>query len=169
MTVAQEIPLFTAQQLAEAFARNVRVIKMQVNGLTHADSLLQPPVRGNCLNWVLGHIAMHRDLILEALGEEKILSQAAAARYGSGSEPILGEGEGILPLETLLAALDQGQERIAAVLRQGDAETLAREIPFGERSVTAAQHAFFLYFHDTYHVGQAEFLRQLAGKDDKVI
>src|SRR3954470_8143204 len=97
MTVAQEIPVFTAQQLAEAFARNVRVIKMQVNGLTHADSLLQPPVRGNCLNWVLGHIAIHRDLILEALGEEKILSQAAAARYGSGSEPILGDGEGFCP------------------------------------------------------------------------
>jgi hypothetical protein len=169
MTVAQEIPVFTAQQLAEAFARNVRVIKMQVNGLTHADSLLQPPVRGNCLNWVLGHIAVHRDLILEALGEEKILAERAAARYDSGSDPILGEGEGVLPLETLLTTLDQGQERIAAVLGQGNAETLTRAIPFSGRSVSAAQHAFFLYFHDTYHVGQAELLRQLAGKNDKVI
>src|SRR3954454_10171569 len=167
MTVAQEIPVFTAQQLAEAFARNVRVIKMQVNGLTHADSLLQPQVRGNCLNWVLGHIAIHRDLILEALGEEKLLPETADARYGSGSEPILGDGEGVLPLETLLAALDQGQERIAAILGQGDVAVLTREIPFGERSVSVVQHAFFLYFHDTYHVGQTEFLRQLAGKNDK--
>jgi uncharacterized damage-inducible protein DinB len=169
MTVAQAIPVLTAQQLADSFARNVRVIKMQVKGLTHADSLLQPPVRGNCLNWVLGHIAVHRDLILEALGAEKLLPQAAVARYDSGSEPILGDGEEVLPLETLLATIDQGQERIAAVLERNDADVLTREIPFGERTVTAAQHAVFLYFHDTYHVGQTEFLRQLAGTNDKVI
>ena len=99
----------------------------------------------------------------------KNLAEGAAARYDSGSEPILGEGEGVLPLETLLTTLDQGQERIAAVLGQGNAETLTRAIPFSGRSVSAAQHAFFLYFHDTYHVGQAELLRQLAGKNDKVI
>jgi hypothetical protein len=28
---------------------------------------------------------------------------------------------------------------------------------------------FFLYFHETYHVGQTELLRQLAGKNDQVI
>jgi hypothetical protein len=28
---------------------------------------------------------------------------------------------------------------------------------------------FFQYFHETYHVGQTELLRQLAGKNDQVI
>jgi len=28
---------------------------------------------------------------------------------------------------------------------------------------------FFLYFHETYHVGQTELFRQLAGKDEKLI
>ena len=32
-----------------------------------------------------------------------------------------------------------------------------------------ADFLFFLYFHDSYHTGQAEPLRQLAGKDDKII
>ena len=28
---------------------------------------------------------------------------------------------------------------------------------------------FFGYFHESYHVGQTELLRQLAGKNDKMI
>jgi len=28
---------------------------------------------------------------------------------------------------------------------------------------------FFLYFHDSYHVGQTEILRQATGTDDKII
>jgi hypothetical protein len=169
MTVAQAIPVLTAQQLADAFARNVRIIKRQVAGLTHADSLIQPPVRGNCLNWVLGHIAVHRDYILATLGEPKTLDEAAAERYGSGSEPVLGDGEGVLPLETLLGAIDLAQERIVATLARAGADDLAKELPTGERTITVAQQVFGLYFHETYHTGQTELLRQLAGTNDKVI
>ena len=32
-----------------------------------------------------------------------------------------------------------------------------------------SERIFFLYFHETYHVGQTELLRQLTGVDDKVI
>ena len=46
------------------------VVKQQVDDLTHEDSLLQPPFRGNCLNWVLGHIVVHRDKALVTLGEQ---------------------------------------------------------------------------------------------------
>jgi len=31
------------------------------------------------------------------------------------------------------------------------------------------QHADGFYFHDTYHTGQTDLLRQVAGKHDKVI
>jgi uncharacterized damage-inducible protein DinB len=50
-----------------------------------------------------------------------------------------------------------------------DDTTFAREIGSGERKTTVGQRAFFLYFHETYHVGQTELFRQLAGKNDKVI
>ena len=49
--------MISSNDLTEAFARNANVIKMQTKDLTHADSLRQPPFQGNCLNWVLGHIA----------------------------------------------------------------------------------------------------------------
>lgn len=168
MTVAQPPPVLTAQEFADAFASNARVIARQAAGLTHADSLLQPPVRGNCLNWVLGHIAIHRDYILEALGEEKILGAAPIARYDRGSAPILGEEAGVLPLDTLLAAIDEAQKHIAAALARATADSLAREAPKSEPA-TVARQVFFLYWHETYHTGQTEFLRQLAGTNDKVI
>jgi len=47
--------MITPQKLAEMIGLNVNVITLQTKELTHADSLLQLPCRGNCLNWVLGH------------------------------------------------------------------------------------------------------------------
>ena len=169
MTAVQAPSVLDAQQLADAYALNLRVLKRQVAGLTHADSLIQPPVRGNCLNWVLGHIAVHRDYVLEALGKERTLDQVAADRYGSGSEPVLGDDEGVLSLEVLLAAIDLSQERIAATLERASADELAQEITPRGRTTTVGQWAFSLYFHDTYHIGQTELLRQLAGTNDKVL
>jgi hypothetical protein len=154
--------------LAEAFARNVRVIKMQADGLTHADSLLQPPFRGNCLNWIVGHIALSRDEVLETLGEPPVMS-ADGARYKRGSEVLADADADALPLEELLARLDRAQERIAAALSRMDEAAMARELTLGDRKLTVGQRAFFLYFHETYHVGQTELLRQLAGKNDQVI
>jgi uncharacterized damage-inducible protein DinB len=168
MTAVQPAAMLTTQNLADAFANNTRVLAMQTEGLTHSDSLLQPAPRGNCLNWVLGHIAIYRGYILETLGEEKILDDETTARYDYGSEPVLGEEEGVLSLETLLDAINQGQERIAAALARSTPESL-EQVVAGREPSTVAARVFYLYFHETYHVGQTEFLRQLAGTDDKVI
>ncbi len=168
MAVAVQPPVLTAPQLADAFARNARLIAGQVAGLTHADSLIQPPARGNCLNWVLGHIAVHRDYILQTLGKDGILGEAAAARYDRGSEPILADGDGVLPLASLLAAIDQAQGDITATLAHVTAADLVKEARKGEPP-TVAHQISFLFWHETYHVGQTEFLRQLAGTDDQVI
>jgi uncharacterized damage-inducible protein DinB len=35
--------------------------------------------------------------------------------------------------------------------------------------MSIAEWLLFFYFHDTYHSGQTEILRQAAGKDDKII
>ena len=168
MTVTQPPSMLTPQQLADDFGRNARIIAQQTAGLTHADSLLQPPTRGNCLNWVLGHIAVYRDYILDMLGEEKIVGEAPGARYGRESAPILGDGEGVLPLDTLLAALDQGQGRIAAALARASADDLARDAPTSE-PMTVGRRLCMLFWHDSFHTGQTEPLRQLAGTNDQVL
>ncbi len=161
--------MLTSNDLIESFARNVSVIKMQTKDLTHEDSLIQPPFGGNCLNWVLGHIAENRDRMLELLGEPKLM-ETLSARYKRGSEAITAPGDNTLRLEEILDWLERSQECISAALRRNDEVSLSREIAVGNnRTMTLAQRLFFLYFHETYHVGQTELFRQLAGKHDRVI
>ncbi len=160
--------MLTPHEMANAFARNASILKMQAEGLTQADSLLQPPFQGNCLNWVLGHIVANRDDILETLGRPPVMG-AVATRYARESDAIVEGGEGVVPLEDLLARLDEAQGCIAAALEGMTEDALAHEVRAGERTTTVAKRLFFLYFHETYHVGQTELLRQLAGKNDKVI
>lgn len=160
--------MISANDLAEAFARNATLANMQSEGLTQEDSLRQQPVQGNCLNWVLGHIAINRDQVLEMLGEPPLMGEAGAC-YKRESEPLTAGNEGILPLDDLLSRIAQAQERITAALSQTDEATLARPAPGGRRPRTVGQALFFLYFHESYHIGQTELFRQLAGKTDKLI
>jgi uncharacterized damage-inducible protein DinB len=159
--------MINSQDLSNAFARNVGIIKMQTEGLTDEDSMRQLP-HGNCLNWVLGHIASNRDGVLETLGEPSLMG-TYGVRYKRGSDPVTQEDEGTLTLEELLTWLDRSQERIATALSKMDESALAREYTIRAQKTTVGQRAFFLYFHETYHVGQTELFRQLAGKDDKII
>jgi hypothetical protein len=161
--------MITPTDLAGAFGRNVSIIRRQTDGLTHADSLLQPPFRGNCLNWIVGHIAVNRDNVLRLLGEQPVMD-ADGVRYRRESDPIVdGADEGILPLDELLDRLARSQEQLSAALGRVDQATLARELTFNDNTTTVKERVFTLYFHDCYHTGQTELLRQLAGKNDQVI
>jgi len=142
---------------------------MQTKDLTHEDSLRQLPFRGNCLNWVLGHIVENRDHILGLLDEQPLMGPFGTP-YKRGSEPLTEASDGVLRVDELLSWLDHAQERIAAAIAQMDDLAWAREITVGNnRKTTVGQRVFFLYFHESYHVGQTELLRQLAEKDDKII
>ena len=59
----------TSETLAYYYGLTYNVIHRQLDGLTNEDSLLQPSFRGNCLNWILGHIVFSREPVLAFLGE----------------------------------------------------------------------------------------------------
>jgi len=161
--------MITPHQFGESFALNLRLIKLQSGGLSHEDSLIQTTYNINSLNWVLGHIAVNRDNVLHVLDAEPLLSDNESARYIRGSEPVRTDDGLILSLESLLHILERGQETISAVLSSLAVEDMAREIQNSENSVTLENRLFGLYFHDTYHTGQTDLLRQVAGKNDQVI
>jgi hypothetical protein len=161
--------MINSEQLVNAFAVNLNIIKGQTEGLTHQDSLLQPPVRGNCLNWVLGHIAVNRNRTLQVLAQDPVLTEAEATRYITDSEPVTENDKGVLTLEKLLETLERAQAGITSGLAHATPADLATEIKVGQRMMTVGQRLFGLYFHETYHTGQTELLRQLTGTDDKVI
>lgn len=157
-----------AETMSKSFDLTRRVIHMQTEGLTNADSLIQPPFRGNCLNWVLGHILVGRSQVLGHLGESQFWGEEKEARYRSGSEPMTAD-EQALSLEQLLADLDRSQERIATALESVSPELLAEPLESGESERSRGQAVAFLHWHETYHTGQLELLRQLAGKNDAII
>ena len=161
--------MITEQDLANMFAMNLRIIKQQTEGLTHADSVRQPQCGGNCLNWVVGHIVSDRDAVLRTLGEPGILTEAQAKRYGYGSEPVTCDAEGVMQLGTLLGLLERSQPGVEAGLKRINPEDLAKEVKYAGRQMTIAQKLFFQNWHETYHTGQTEQMRQLAGKTEKVI
>jgi hypothetical protein len=154
-----------AETLSQYYGIAYRVIMRQTDGLTQEDSLVQPPFRGNCLNWVLGHIINGRNTALKYLGGDPVWGEEICKRYERNSEPIAGEAENILPLPQLLHDLEVSQERIQAALKQISPERLATVID----EDTLEEQVRFLHWHETYHVGQLELLRQLTGKNDKVI
>jgi hypothetical protein len=157
-----------AETLIRSFGLTHRVIHMQTQGLTNADSLIQPPFRGNCLNWVLGHILVGRNQVLELLGEPQIWGEAEAARYRSGSDPVTAEEQAV-SFEQLLADLDRSQARIAAALESVSPAFLSEPEESSESEQCRGQAVAFLHWHETYHTGQLELLRQLAGKNDAII
>ena len=153
--------------LAFLFNITYGVVKQQTDGLSHEDSLLQLPFRGNCLNWILGHLIISRDSILKALGETVVWSEEIAAPYLRDSDAITAENTQLAqPLEKILADMDLSNQRLMAAFERITPEDLA--VPRSERS-SVGKWIAFLQFHESYHVGQTELLRQLAGKNDKVI
>jgi len=161
--------MITKEQLAEGFGLNIRLIKLQTAGLSHADSLIQTPYKINCMNWVLGHIAVNRDNLMRLIEAEPLLSETETQRYKSESDPIIEDGADIMQLEKLLEVLTTGQTRIAAALDALSEADLSDEIQVGERMMPLGTRLHGFYFHDTYHTGQTDLLRQIAGANDKVV
>ena len=158
------------QTLLDFYERNVEIIKMQTEGLSHEDSLIQLPFRANCLNWVVGHLVTNRCNILELLDAEDIRPEIDLDHYERESDPVLANEEGVLPLVDLIKHLEETQKRLEKALEKETPESLQRKAPYRTRpEQTLAYWLLFLYFHDTYHVGQTELLRQAAGTDDKII
>ena len=157
----------SSEQLIHLFERTHWVIVKQTDGLTHADSLMQLPFRGNCLNWVLGHLMVYRDKVLELLGEASILSESETRLCKRESTPIT-DSDSSVKLENLLRGLEQSQERILAGLKIVTPDTMDERVDEGKEQ-TVRERIEFLQWHETYHVGQLEILRQLAGKNDSII
>jgi hypothetical protein len=156
--------------LARQFERNTLIIRAQTEGLSHEESLLQAPYRINCLNWTLGHLLEGRGVVLDLLGIPRVVAPEETARYRRESDPILEEGPGVLPLDRLVVGLVESGAAISAALLSLDAPALAEEDEDEDSERTSlGDRVHFQYFHDTYHTGQTELLRQVAGIGDKII
>ena len=158
--------MITPDILAEQYTLTYTNIQRQIDGLTHADSVLQLPFGGNCLNWTLGHITVTRWNVLAMAGDpdvQQVWNFGEARRYIPGSAPIT-RSEDAVPFETLVAVFDRTQERLLAILRTMTLSNLDKPV---ENATLGARLSFY-HTHEAYHAGQLEIYRRLAGKTDAI-
>ncbi len=145
------------------------IMRQQTADLSHADSLLQPQPGGNCLNWVMGHLAVNLVEILGVLDEKLPQNLPDLTRYHIGSDPIRGEEEGVLSLQQLIDTYTELNNKVVNRLEIMSDADFEEEIEFWQGKKRRGYVAFFYFFHHTYHLGQLEYLINLAGKTEKVI
>jgi hypothetical protein len=107
--------------------------------------------------------------VLVRSGAEAQFAPGELGRYLRESEPITEDGQGVLPLARLVAAIETSQESIDLSLGRLSEGEFATESEEDGRMISLADRLHFDYFHDTYHTGQTELLRQVAGTGDSII
>lgn len=154
--------MISAEGLVTAYTRNASYVRTHLAGLTHADALVQPPVAGNCILWVVGHIVCYRNYIMRALGQPAVLPEAQAARFAKDSAPVLADEPGLTRLEALVIAFEQAQEQILLKVRELNEAQALEVITQGDFTMPRAELLMSYMRHESYHSGQLELLRQLA-------
>lgn len=147
-----------------------QVVRRNVDGLTHEESLVQPDPGGNCLNWVVGHLVWASNGACRVLGQEPALDESSAKRYERGGAPVL-EAADAIDLGRLLAAWDAGADRIDAGLGTLTPEVLDRPAPgspTGNPNETIRSLLGTMMFHQAYHAGQTALLRRIAGHEGAI-
>ncbi|HET7231009.1 MAG TPA: DinB family protein [Longimicrobium sp.] len=146
------------------------VVRMNLDGITQEESLIQPRPHGNCANWVLGHLVCIYNRFLPLLGQQPVMDPAALERYDRGSSPMLDASEA-RDIGELLAAWGTAAERVDAGLAGLGSDALDTPAPFspgGNPNETVRSLVSTVAFHQAYHAGQTGILRRIAGKDGAI-
>jgi hypothetical protein len=150
--------------LGRRYVFNERVLAAASEGFSDADWARPPgPHGGNSAHWLLAHLVRTRRELLRACGDE-LAREGWESGYGRGSRSVLHEAtpppaalaEEFARLGTRLG------ERLATLPREHADRPFLYPLPDGGRSLADGAH--FLYFHESYHLGQIGLLRRIGGK-----
>ncbi|MHC4932018.1 MAG: DinB family protein [Planctomycetota bacterium] len=152
-------------QLIEQYRFNTGAMEHRVEGLDREKLLCRPDGRGNHMIWILGHIATSRGSILDLVrpGEATSLESDEQELFGMGSKI---REEDVYPTTDRL--LNRVRERGAALeevlsgLSDEDANRpWEMDFPFGEKTPRGMLR--FMFWHETYHVGELSYLAAWNG------
>lgn len=163
-TVVEMQPLRLMAQMIHA------VVRMNTDGVSHGESLARPHPGGNCLNWVVGHLACVGNKVLGLLGQPPVADEAVLARYDRGSALLTDPAEA-MDFGELLALWDEACARLDAGLATLTPEVLdqkAPSSPTGNPDETMRSLVTTVVFHQAYHCGQTGVLRRISGKEGAV-
>jgi hypothetical protein len=160
----------TGNDLAKMFEFSYGAIQRNLQDLTQAESVVTPPNGGNCLNWVLGHVIVTRNVIHLLAGGTPVLTGEHVAVYQRGSVP--HGSDRFLDLGTLRGFLQDSQQQLLPALAALSEEALAASVPepYNRPPLTGSlgDALLRLHYHEGYHNGQIGLLRRIAGKEGAI-
>lgn len=143
-----------------------KVMEMNVDGISQAESLVAPQPAGNCLNWIVGHLLCVYNDVLPLVGQQPVMPKESLKRYGRGTPPLKDASEA-LPLHELVTKCEEAARRLETGLGSLTPEQLDSPAPFSPTknpNETVRSLLATVAFHQAYHVGQTGVLRRIAGK-----
>ena len=150
--------------LADRFRFNEQLLAVATEGFAADDWSRAPSEQGgNTAHWILGHVALARRGLLRKLGVE-VPVEAWEDHFQRGGTP---DAAAAYPAPAeLIADLAANGERLSERLPSLSEVERGAEwgTAFPDGSTTVAGGAHFLYFHETYHLGQIGLLRRICGK-----
>ena len=148
--------------------RNQESLLSAIEGLTHSEMLLQLPGEGNCINWILGHIASYRDGMLVDSGLSQYMQADEIEIYAGGSEPI-SPGDTCVDstrLSELIVVsfkdLIDWLKHNANGLSQNPAGNIKDNIGYSGVCSTLTEHYAQNIGHESIHVGELNPLHELV-------
>jgi hypothetical protein len=147
-----------SDELNQVYKTNTWLIGLLTEGLSHDESLLQPPFPTNCVNWILGHILVSRTESIQ-LCRGELWEETHVNRYKSDSQPVRDGDDDMLHLDDLLNYLQTSQEILSSLFGQLDEEAFEEVVETSRGEKPRWLHIQGLHWHETYHMGQLELLR----------
>ncbi|KMQ61738.1 hypothetical protein ACM40_05230 [Chryseobacterium sp. BLS98] len=131
---------------------NYKVISMNIDGITHEESMIFPNGEANCLNWILGHLIYIRNAFLNTLGEESVWDNKEFSFYNRGEIPLERKNE-LIAFEDLKSYLQKSQDKLEQKL-----------ISLESFNPETINDIAIFCLHEIYHSGQLGYLRRILGK-----
>lgn len=152
------------EALGKRLRFNEQLLKMAITGFEEGHWGARPEKGANSAHWILGHITYSRLGMLRIAGAP-IAPEPWEENFHKGVKPDNG---GDYPSPSFLVqrfrtAGESLATRFGEMTEEDAAKPSPREFPDGSKSVDGAMH--FLYFHETYHLGQIGYVRRLEGLD----
>jgi uncharacterized damage-inducible protein DinB len=146
---------------AVSYNQNADFLKKNVAGLSDEEWISRPTGSANHLLWIVGHICWARSALLKRMGEE--WSKPWFSLFVRGAK--LDESAAYPTPAEAMAAWDESSARLNAAMESVSEELLAAPSTQGPPSADGRVSGVvnFLAYHETYHVGQASYLRSCLG------
>jgi hypothetical protein len=147
-----------AQKVLDDYNFHNRIMHHFIDGISHAESVLQLPFEHNCMNWILGHIVTNRSHVLETVGAAHDWQGEVRALYHQDTQPVTPESESV-QFETLVNYLDESVDLLKAALEDVSEEWLEENHSNYRGEKTRYAHVTSFHWHESFHLGQLEILK----------